>query len=142
MIRKIFTLVCAVLSMAFVSCSSAGSPRTVYNFNNGWRLFVGDAGEAAQQDFDDTQWKEVTLPHAWNEDDAFRVAINRLGTGIAWYRKTFRLPASAAGQKIFLEFEGVRQAATVYVNGEQMILHENGAMAFGIDISSVARFGK
>jgi beta-galactosidase len=36
------------------------------------------------------------------------VSIHDLPTGVAWYRKHFRLPASSAGKKIFNEFEGIR----------------------------------
>ena len=52
----------------------------------------------SKADFADLAWKHVTLPHAWNEDDAFRKDIHDLSTGIAWYRKHFRLPATAAAQ--------------------------------------------
>ena len=45
------------------------------------------------------RWKPVTLPHAWNEDAAFKVSIEQLPTGIAWYRKRFTLPAGRRGQE-------------------------------------------
>src|SRR4051812_19299724 len=73
------------------------------DFNPGWKLIVGDPPQAAESDFDDASWKLVTLPHAWNEDDAFKKDIADLSTGIAWYRKHFILPPSAKGKKIFLE---------------------------------------
>jgi beta-galactosidase len=121
-----------------VACSFAApaqAARAVYNFNPDWRLAVADPPEAAQAGFDDASWKKVTLPRAWNEDDAFRKDIVDHSTGVAWYRKHFTLPASAQGQKVFLEFEGARQAAEVYVNGKRVGLHENGINAFGFDIT-------
>ena len=78
----------------------------------------------------------MTLPRAWNEDDAFGKDIVDQSTGVAWYRKRFTLPAAARVQKVFLEFEGARQAAEVYVNGKRMGLHENGINAFGFDITA------
>ena len=111
------------------------SPRAVLNFNPGWKLFVGDPANAATTGFDDSQWKPVTLPHAWNEDSAFKVSIHDLPTGIAWYRKHFKLPSDAAGKKMFLEFEGIRQAGELYLNGEWIGRSENGVMAFGFDIA-------
>src|SRR4051794_31627549 len=48
------------------------SQRVKYNFNSDWLLNVGDADGAQNADFTDSAWKHVTLPHAWNEDDAFR----------------------------------------------------------------------
>ncbi|MET0320193.1 MAG: sugar-binding domain-containing protein [Duganella sp.] len=114
----------------------AHAARQTYNFNPGWRLAVADPAEAATVGFDDSRWQRVTLPRAWNEDDAFGRDIVDHATGIAWYRKRFSLPAQARGQKVFLEFEGARQAAEVYVNGKRMGLHENGVTAFGYDITA------
>src|SRR4051812_37633091 len=94
------------------------SPRAKYNFNSGWKVFVGDPKSAEIIDFDDSSWKNVTTPYAWNEDDAFRRDIKDLSTGVAWYRKHFQLPAASAGQKVFLEFEGIRHGGDFYLNGK------------------------
>src|SRR6476646_3970212 len=72
------------------------APREKYNFNSDWKLYVGDPAGAEKVDFDDAAWKNITTPHAWNEDDAFRKDIKDLPTGIAWYRKHFRLPADSS----------------------------------------------
>lgn len=77
-----------------------GQARETYNFNSSWRI--------------DNQKKTVTLPHAWNEDEAFRVSTYDISTGVVWYRKHFRLPASAWGKKVFIEFEGARSANSKY----------------------------
>ena len=114
------------------------SPRATYNFNPGWKLLVGDPAGAEAEGFNDSAWKDVTLPHAWNEDEAFRKGIADLPTGIAWYRKHFQLPAGGE-RKAFLEFEGVRQAGEFYLNGRFVGRHENGVMAFGFDISPFVR---
>ena len=109
--------------------------RETLNFNPGWRLHVGDPVGAHEPSFDDTSWKPIALPRAWNEDDAFRLPIDQHPTGIAWYRKTFALPAGASGKKVFLEFEGVRQAGEFWLNGQRIGGHENGVMAFGFDVT-------
>jgi beta-galactosidase len=130
-----------LLAILIVPCVCVGQPaelpsnRTEYNFNGRWRLHVGDGNGFQNSDFDDSPWEPVSLPHAWNEDDAFAVEIYEHSTGIAWYRKRFVLPDDSAGRKVFLEFEGVRQAARVYVNSREVGLHENGVMAFGLDIT-------
>src|SRR5690349_7527355 len=108
--------------------------REKYNFNYGWKLNVGDAEQAKLTNFDDNKWTNVNLPYAWNQAEAFKVDISHLPTGIAWYRKTFQLPKEAADKKVFIEFEGVRQMGEIYVNGTLVGLHENGAMAFGLDV--------
>jgi len=131
----VFTIVFANLSLA-----QTATPRTKYNFNSGWKVFVGDTKGAEATTFDDASWKAVSLPYAWNEDEAFKKDIVDLSTGIAWYRKQFKLPASAKGQKVFLEFEGIRQAGDFYLNGKHIGLHENGVTSFGFDVTDVVKF--
>jgi len=149
--RSTVGIVCSVILIAVAAggClalrktrfSPPASPRTTYNFNPGWRVWVGDPNGASAPDFNDAGWKVVTLPYAWNEDSAFKVSIAQLPTGVAWYRKHFRLPADAAPGKVFLEFEGVRQAGEFYLNGRHLGRHENGVMAFGLDITDAVRPG-
>lgn len=115
--------------------ASTGSHGAVYDFNPAWKLHVGDAAGANAADYDDSTWMPVTLPHAWNEDEAFRKDIAEMSTGVAWYRKNFVLPPEARNGKVFLEFEGIRQAGEVYVNGRSVGRHENGVMAFGLDLT-------
>lgn len=130
---------CLVLVITSVA---SYAQRTKYNFNPGWKVWKGDDADANTLAFNDAQWKEVTLPYAWNEDDAFRKDIRDLSTGITWYRKKFTLPASVNEQKVFLEFEGIRQAGDFYVNGTYVGKHENGVTAFGFDITELVEFGK
>ena len=119
-----------------VSAQENKSDREKYNFNYGWKLNVGNVEEAQNANFNDKLWTNVNLPYSWNQAEAFRLDISHLSTGVAWYRKTFQLPKEAVNKKVFIEFEGVRQMGEVYVNGKFAGRHENGAMAFGIDISA------
>lgn len=68
--------------------------------------------------------EKVTLPRPFNEDEAFRLSIEQLTDTVMWYRKHFRLPAGSKNKKVFVEFEGVRQGADFYINGEYIGLHE------------------
>jgi len=58
-----------------------------------------------------------------------------LWTGVAWYRKEFMLPSEAAGKKVFIEFEGVRQIADVYLNGQHLGQDKTGFIPFGFDLT-------
>ena len=109
--------------------------RITYNFNPGWLLHTGDTTGSEQPQFNDTGWQPITLPHAFNEDDAFRKAIQDLTTGVAWYRKHFRLPKSDKNKKVYIEFEGIRQGGQFWLNGHPLGLSENGVMAFGFDLT-------
>ncbi|MGM9478762.1 glycoside hydrolase family 2 protein [Pedobacter sp. GSP4] len=133
--KLIYLLLIAALVPSLAMAQTA-NPRKTYNFNPGWKLYVGDLTGAEHTDFDDRAWKAVTLPYAWNEDEAFKKSIEDLSTGIAWYRKHFSVPAAGIS-KIFLEFEGIRQAGEFYLNGKFIGRHENGVMAFGFDISTL-----
>lgn len=65
--------------LAFIGISqfvASSDVRNKYNFNSDWLLYVGDVPEAKQPRFSDSEWKKVTLPHAFNEDEAFRLSID------------------------------------------------------------------
>lgn len=141
--KKNWAVVASVVGMwAYTASAQIKLTEGAYNFNGGWKVFVGDAKGMELPAFDDRAWKQVTLPHGYNEDDAFRKDITELPTGISWYRKTFRVqPGELPSKKVFLEFQGVRHAGEVWVNGERLALSENGVMAFGVDASKVIREG-
>lgn len=126
----VFVFFCACLSVR------AGD---VYNFNSGWKLFVGDPADAAQPAFDDKAWQPVTLPRAFNEEEAFARSIYDLTTGIAWYRKSFNLPEGSNGNRVFLEFEGIRHGGEFFLNGKSIGRSDNGVMAFGFDVTDAIK---
>ena len=137
--RKILFLT----AFLFLNAVSAfcGASREKYNFNSDWRLNVGDVKGADLKTYDDKEWKSVTLPRAFNEDEAFKVPIAELTDTVVWYRKHFKLPKEARGQKVFVEFEGVRQGADFYLNGHPLGFHENGVMAVGFDLTPYINYG-
>ncbi|ATY33298.1 glycoside hydrolase family 2 protein [Sphingomonas psychrotolerans] len=128
-------------AIAHDASTAVASPRTTWNLNPGWRMAVGEQAGAEQNDYDDRAWRAVTLPHAFNEKEAFARDIKKLSTGIIWYRKRIVLPARQESGRAFLEFEGVRQAAEIWVNGQWVALSENGVSAFGADISPALKPG-
>ena len=100
--------------------------RETYNFNSNWLI---------------DNVKKVTLPHAWNEDESFKVPIAQMSDTVVWYRKHFRLAKSEKGQHVFIEFEGARQAAEVWLNGHRLGMCENGVMAFGFELTRYIKRG-
>src|ERR1022692_291574 len=123
------------------------SPRAKLNFDLNWKFVREDVPGAEAPSFDDSVWTTVSTPHTFNDVDSFRQIINHSGgdrgtyKGLAWYRKHFKLPAKLAGDKIFLEFEGMRQAGDIFLNGKPVGLYENGVTAYGLDISGAVHFG-
>ena len=102
---------------------------------------MGDVPAAKNPDFDDAAWSRVTLPRAFNEDEAFRLSIEQHTDTVVWYRKHFRME-NLKDKKVFIEFEGVRQAGEFYLNGHYLGLHENGVMAVGFDLTPYMREGE
>ena len=114
----LFTFLLAILSAINIQASE----RKKYNFNS--------------------KWKQVTLPHAFNEDEAFKLSIEQLTDTVVWYRKSFQIPELKSNQKVFVEFEGVRQRGDFYLNGHYLGRHENGVMAVGFDLTPHIKEGE
>ena len=128
-----------ILLMLIVSVNA--TERQKLNFNGGWRLAVGDFAEAAKPGCDDSLWQQVTLPYAFNGDEAFRKDIVDLTDTVCWYRKHFTLTEADTKGKVFIEFEGARQGADVWLNGQKVGFSDNGVMAFGFDLSPYVKAG-
>ena len=133
-----FTFLLAILSAINIQASE----RKKYNFNSEWKLRIGDFPKAKDTKFDDSKWKQVTLPHAFNEDEAFKLSIEQLTDTVVWYRKSFQIPELKSNQKVFVEFEGVRQRGDFYLNGHYLGRHENGVMAVGFDLTPHIKEGE
>src|SRR5437879_1304762 len=125
-------------------------PRATFSFNPGWKFIREDVtpqGGADRIDFDDAKWSDVSAPHTFNDSDTYDEIISHSGgerhqyTGVAWYRKHFKLPAGAKGGKVFLEFEGLKQAGRFWVNGKFAGKFENGVTACGLDLTEFVNFG-
>ncbi len=57
--------------------------------------------------------------------------------GVAWYGKTFDLPAAWHGQTVRLCFEAVNYRAEVWVNGRAAGQHEGGYVGFALEIGDL-----
>ena len=119
-------LIAALPAEAHRASVFEASPRQSFDFSQGWLMKVGDDAQASGTAFADKGWEPVTLPRAFNETEAFARDIHQLSSGITWYRKHFKLPKGAVADHVVVEFEGVRQAAEVWVNGVEIGLNENG----------------
>ena len=135
------------LRAAETSYAPPASPRATFNFNPGWKFIRADATNAEKIDFDDSKWATVSAPHTYNDTDTYDEIISHSGgekheyMGIAWYRKHFKLPAGARDGKVFLEFEGLKQAARFWVNGQPVGKYENGVTPCGLDLTPFVNFG-
>lgn len=116
--------------------STQGIDRTKTQLNGPWRFFASNTLTGAEAaDYDDSSWASVTVPHTWDSVKGVTRYTN------SWYRTHFAVPASSAGQSVYIYFEGVFQVASVYVNGQYLGEHRGGYTRFIFDASRAVNFG-
>lgn len=89
----------------------------------------------------ESKWTEVTIPHTWNAQD-MQVKTNSFYEGAAYYRKTYVIPETMKGKRLFLRFEGVGTCTEVYVNGYLVGTHKGGYSAFVCEIGEQVKYGE
>ena len=161
--RSLFA--CAVAVFLASPLIAAESPRERLSLDGNWKFHLGNdypwtlnlckAGAStgpASEVFSGASWRTVKLPHDWAVELPFdktsnvRHGFKPVGPGflnnsVGWYRRTFELPVSDAGKRIWLTFDGVYRDTTVWVNGWLVRRHEGGYSPFREDITDVVKFG-
>jgi beta-galactosidase/beta-glucuronidase len=146
------------LDAAAGAAEPAGRPAPAFtgratDLGDGWRFALanptgiadptGQYADAANPDYDDSAWRTVDLPHDWSiELDPVQAPDTNGGTGffhggLGWYRKQLALPASLAGKRISIEFDGVYMDSAVYLNGALVGSHAYGYTGFSIDLTGL-----
>ena len=124
-----------------------GVRSTTASFDASWKFHLGDVSGAQAVTFDDSSWTSLDVPHDWSISLPFTQNSpaggggGYLNGGTGWYRKTFALPASSMGQKVYVQFDGVYMDSTVYLNGTQVGARPYGFSSFECDLTAVAKFG-
>ena len=134
--------VCLPFVLLMLVVTASAIERKKLNFNADWLLMMGDVAEASNVDCADAAWQRVTLPYAFNGDEAFKKDIVDLTDTVCWYRKHFTLTKEQVQGKVFIEFEGARQGADVWLNGQTVGFSDNGVMAFGFDLTPYIKEGE
>lgn len=117
-------------------------------FNEGWSFCLGNSPLAVQQDFDDSEWRRLTLPHDWaiegdfSEDNPSGYTGGALPGGIGWYRKTFELAKKDRDKRIYIDFDGVYMNSTVYLNGHELGFRPYGYISFSYDLTPYLHWDK
>lgn len=126
-------------ALAATTFSPPNSHRVDTLINSGWKFFQGDVSGAQAPTFNDSSWSGVTLPHTWNNIDGENGGSYY--RGISWYRLHYTVPASAAGQRLYLQFDGASLVTDVYVNGILLGEHQGGFSTFRFDATSALTVG-
>ncbi|MFY9152186.1 MAG: glycoside hydrolase family 2 TIM barrel-domain containing protein [Prolixibacteraceae bacterium] len=153
-IRKSIGLLLLLITFVFTSCNTnqPDFSQREQNFDAGWKFFLGDVHGADSANFDDSQWRNIDLPHDWSiedlpavegkkqigpfsEDSPGQGATGNVMGGIGWYRKTFTLGESAKNKKIQLCFDGVYMECNVWLNGQHLGFHPYGYTPFTLNLT-------
>ena len=133
---RVLLIVClASVSMVFGVTS---------NFDLNWKFIDGDPASAQTTTFSDAAWTAVNLPHDFCITHPLTGGSQSWGYftgGTGWYRKHFTLTADDIAKKVFLEFDGIQQISTIYVNGVQVGTSGYGYIPLNFDITSKAVAG-
>jgi beta-galactosidase len=139
-----------LLGLATILASTpakAADARQCDLFDFGWRFHLGDAPSAQAPDFDDSGWSAIDLPHDWSIDGPYdeKAPSGAPGgfvpTGQGWYRKTFALPEASRGRKVSVQFDGVYEHSTVWINGHELGMRPYGYSSFFYDLTPYVTFG-
>lgn len=117
------------------------------SFNKDWKFYLNYEGAASSPDFNDAGWRRLDLPHDWSIELPFDRNSptgnggGALRGGLAWYRKTFTVPASAKDKFIAITFDGVYRNSEVWINDHYLGKRPYGYSSFQYDLSPYLKFG-
>ncbi len=100
-------------------------------FNNGWSFHKGPLGAHLEKE----ALKPVEIPHDWLVYNANDLYEDSQG----WYYKTFDRPA---GEKVFIQFDGVYMDCTIYINSLKAFEWKYGYSAFEVDATPHLKDGQ
>jgi beta-galactosidase len=109
--------------------------RLVLPMNRDWRYHPAKVDGAQAIEFDDSNFARVVVPHTnielpWHNFDDKDYEF------VSTYRRRFKLPEEAADQRVFVDFEGVMTASTVWINGVRLGEYKGGFTPFSFELTS------
>ncbi len=114
--------------------------RSILPINRGWRYSPRVVEGSHAPEFDDSAFTRVVVPHTnlrlpWHSFDEKSYEF------VSLYRRPLRLPADLAGKRVFVDFEGVMTASTVYLNGTKLGEYKGGYTPFSFELTQHIKAG-
>src|ERR1700757_3430861 len=108
--------------------------RLVLPINRKWRYSRTVVEGGHDKSFDDSKFDQVIIPHTniplpWHGFDEKTYEF------VSLYRRRFKLPTAAKGKRVFVDFEGVMTASTVWINGTRLGEYKGGYTPFSFDLT-------
>jgi beta-galactosidase len=118
---------------------ASASERLVLPINRKWRYNHAFVQGGHDKSFDDSKFDRVVVPHTniklpWHGFDEKTYEF------VSLYRRHFKLPPEARGKRVFVDFEGVMTASTVWINGERLGEYKGGYTPFSFELTSHVDF--
>ena len=131
----------ATVASGLPAPAQTAAGRIVLPINRKWRFRSTASPAARERDFDDSQFASVTVPHTnlrvpWHSFDEKSYEF------VSVYRRRFRLPAEARGRRVFVDFEGVMTASTVWLNGVLLGEYKGGFTPFSFELTPHVDFDR
>ena len=118
---------------------SVETGRLMLPINRGWRFSPSVVPGGHDLEFDDAKFERVTIPHT-NKMLPWHGFDDRDYQFVSLYRRRFRLPQEARGKRVFVDFEGVMTASTVWINGQRLGEYKGGYTPFSFDLTAHVNF--
>src|SRR5271170_4313565 len=139
-IKRTSTLIAGMLAQSAFAGTSGPSPvpaaggRLDLPMNRNWRFSRSPVPEARTKDFDDSQFERVVIPHTnlrlpWHSFDDKDYEF------VSVYRRHFKLPPGTRDRRVFVNFEGVMTASTVWLNGIHLGEYKGGYTPFSFELT-------
>jgi beta-galactosidase len=119
---------------AFAREAETSEGRLVLPMNRSWLYSRTVVEGAHRKDFDDSGYEKVVVPHTnvrlpWHSFDEKSYEF------VSSYRRHFKVPAEARGKHVFVDFEGVMTASTVWLNGTRLGEYKGGYTPFTFELT-------
>jgi len=141
---------CLLITVACIAGNARGQESIGRKqlFDYDWKFSLSDTPTAGADNFDDSSWRKLDLPHDWSiegkleQNNPMKGAGGYFPAGTGWYRKKFNIPSTWKGKCISVYFEGVYMNSEVFVNGKSLGVHPYGFTSFDYDLSQLLQYGK
>jgi len=113
-----------------LSSEKTSGGRLVLPINRNWRYRSDVPAGFETREFDESGFERVVVPHTnkrlpWHSFDEKSYEF------VSAYRRHFKLPPEAKGKHVFVDFEGVMTASTVWINGQKLGEYKGGYTPLG-----------
>lgn len=99
-----------LLLVTVINLAQAAEGERKANLRGTWKFTLGDNKNYAKPDYNDSDWENIYVPAAWQEEGFRRYY------GFAWYRTTFEMEFKD-NEPLFLELGRIDDVDEVYING-------------------------